>query len=94
MITVGLESSYPHLTPGRPCLVPLRFVRAPAFNVFRPRPHFDGPAYAMATAFARARARARAAAAIFEAAAFFWAEFGGLGGLGAGGLGGLGAGVN
>ena len=59
---------YGHLTPGRPCFVPPRFVRSPAFNPFRPLPHFDGPAF-IATALALRTFLPRAAAAILEAAA-------------------------
>jgi hypothetical protein len=32
---------YGHLTPGRPCLLPERLIRGPAFNVGRPFPHLD-----------------------------------------------------
>ncbi len=60
---------YGHLTPGRPCLFPERLTRVPAFNVGRPLPHFDGPAYIIATALALRIFLPRAAAAIFEAAA-------------------------
>jgi hypothetical protein len=73
---------YGHLTPGRPCFVPPRFVRSPAFNPFRPFPHFDlfwNPVGFINLLFAKDLAlRAaipRAAAAIFVAAVFPPATF-------------------